>query len=997
MPLWARVPLAAGGRTAVLADGRAARFSATRAPRNSAQTQCPIATITSSDVAIGSSAPAAAVENQLAEQMSIKFFSGLQDLLGLYDASIASTSHSTAHIPPSNGLFSPAAAGSSSLPRRKSAGEHNHALSTSDDDVQINKCSHDRKVRFDDEQLISGYCEASAPAFASVGETQCAGCKEGPDVEEILKCYRRSCQKLGIPTIASVERQIERLQQSSCIRQEVFSLKGERVSAAQMEALEEVFRRVQFDTVDFEYTFLDDDAAVALSEMLEFYESAHKLNLSFNKQITIRGWTDVFKAVKNSNSLQMLNLRYTSLSEKSLAALCRMLRGTPQPVLGCLHLENVNLFGRNLYSLVCALKFNTVLKELYLGENSIQSGDGAHLYQLILNNFTIQMIDLRNNQLGDGGISKICEALRNPEVVKKSSLMALVLWNNRITAGGMDSVAAALCENPHLETLNIGSNPLSETGVQRLRPALGGNGSGLRRLGLQNTQMTCQSAILLAECLADNSTLIRVDLRDNPGIGSAGLLAIHSAMKINGSITLLNLDQSCVVATNVKEDFRRYYEDIKRYCERNKLAAQQKMDGSPEVPTVESALKSDEPDGGEETTPSIDTPAGFVATNDVDLSPSHCQRPLSTLTGCSRAKTKFMRSSSLTCAETVADIHERIQVMGGSCHSLDETDTDSTKTIKKTSASTHGSVGLAEWGSLPALSQANEATKPVVRKLRRFSVSPSSSTFDVSTASGKPANSSIQQISIRPSSLVIGIPNQITMNEGPLSAPVHSSCLSESAVGWPSYSEKVTIRRNPEKERDNEEKTVITEQQNTDTEKESAHSEHVVSFEHSGLQTRVDFFKSNTCSNEEVTSRNPAQDNSSRSSSEEQRISAEEDVKRDVRIVIADLINYVVYEETSTIERKRSLLLQATVFSDRELGILKGQTVESSPQGRNVVTPSRMVNIAEEVAEETEEMVVSGVVRSLVREVLRREKEELRNTLDRRRRRAGTTTASTAV
>lgn len=63
-----------------------------------------------------------------------------------------------------------------------------------------------------------------------------------------------------------------------------------------------------------------------------------------------------------SNSLHMLNLRYTSLSEKALSALCRVLRGTPQPVLGCLHLENVNLYGKNLYSLVCALKFNTMLK-----------------------------------------------------------------------------------------------------------------------------------------------------------------------------------------------------------------------------------------------------------------------------------------------------------------------------------------------------------------------------------------------------------------------------------------------------------------------------------------------------------------------------------------------------------------------------------------------------------------------------------------------------------
>lgn len=51
----------------------------------------------------------------------------------------------------------------------------------------------------------------------------------------------------------------QRLPRSSCSRQEVFSVKGERITAAQMEALEEVFRRVQFDTLDFEYTFLDDD------------------------------------------------------------------------------------------------------------------------------------------------------------------------------------------------------------------------------------------------------------------------------------------------------------------------------------------------------------------------------------------------------------------------------------------------------------------------------------------------------------------------------------------------------------------------------------------------------------------------------------------------------------------------------------------------------------------------------------------------------------------
>ncbi|RCN26032.1 hypothetical protein ANCCAN_28248 [Ancylostoma caninum] len=138
------------------------------------------------------------------------------------------------------------------------------------------------------------------------------------------------------------------------------------------------------------------------------------------------------------------------------------------------------------------------------------------------------------------------------------------------------------------------------------------------------------------------------------------------------------------------------------------------------------------------------------------------------------------------------------------------------------------------------------------------------------------------------------------------------------------------------------------------------------------------------------------QESDSRASSEEPRVPSEEDIMKDVRVVIADLVNYVVYEETSTIERKRSLLLQTTAFSDRELGSLRG-VLEESPQGKNVITPSRMVNIAEEVAEETDEMVVSAVIRSLIREVLKREKEELRNTLDRRRRRTGVTTSSSST
>ncbi|VDN28621.1 unnamed protein product [Gongylonema pulchrum] len=140
--------------------------------------------------------------------------------------------------------------------------------------------------------------------------------------------------------------------------------------------------------------------------------------------------------------MQYLNLRYTSLSDRAIPVLARTLRS--QPSLTILHLENVSLAGRNLILVGCALKTNTVLRELYLGDNNLQAADGAHIYQLIISNVSIQLLDLRNNQLQDGGLRHICDALKHRDTTKHSALSALVLWNNRITSAGLEALAQAL-------------------------------------------------------------------------------------------------------------------------------------------------------------------------------------------------------------------------------------------------------------------------------------------------------------------------------------------------------------------------------------------------------------------------------------------------------------------------------------------------------------------------------------------------------------------------
>ncbi|KAM9631697.1 uncharacterized protein ACIGJ3_017102 [Trichechus inunguis] len=65
---------------------------------------------------------------------------------------------------------------------------------------------------------------------------------------------------------------------------------GEKLDYKTCEALEEVFKRLQFRVMDLEQTNLDEDGASALFDMIEYYDSATHLNISFNKHIGTRGW-----------------------------------------------------------------------------------------------------------------------------------------------------------------------------------------------------------------------------------------------------------------------------------------------------------------------------------------------------------------------------------------------------------------------------------------------------------------------------------------------------------------------------------------------------------------------------------------------------------------------------------------------------------------------------------------------------------------------------------
>lgn len=418
-----------------------------------------------------------------------------------------------------------------------------------------------KRVTFpSDDDIVSGAVEPKDPWRHAQNVT----------VEEILSAYKQGCQKLNCKPIPKVLKQIQELKDLTQ-RNDCLDLKGEKLDYKACEALEEILKRVQFKVLDLEQTNLDEDGASALFDMIEYYESATHLNISFNKHIGTRGWQAAAHMMRKTSSLQYLEARNTPLLDHSAPFVARALRISGS--LAVLHLENAGLSGRPLMLLATALKMNMNLRELYLADNKLNGlQDSAQLGNLLKFNCNIQILDLRNNHILDSGLAYICEGLKE----QRKGLVTLVLWNNQLTHNGMGSLAAALPCTQSLETLNLGHNSVGNEGVHKLKDGLIANRSVLR-LGLASTKLSCEGAVAVAEFIAESPRLLRLDLRENE-IKTGGLMALSLALKVNGSLLRLDLDREPKKETvkSFIETQRALLSEIQNGCKRNFILAKEK-------------------------------------------------------------------------------------------------------------------------------------------------------------------------------------------------------------------------------------------------------------------------------------------------------------------------------------------------------------------------------------------------------------------------------------
>ncbi|KAK2843043.1 hypothetical protein Q7C36_011258 [Tachysurus vachellii] len=392
-----------------------------------------------------------------------------------------------------------------------------------------------------DEEMVSG--------FAEIKDARQDG--DSRTLTDIILAYEQSCIK---HRVAPHPKTLDQIKEITCLsnRARCLDLQGVRLDYRSCESLEEILKSVRFNLINLQGADLEENGASSLMDMISYYESATHLDVSCNKSMGVSGWQALSRLLKqagytldgvpthhraHTHSHSLTQSHATDIfPEMPINLPCIALLSSR---LTELHLENTRLSGRPLFTLVCSLKKNIALQELYLCDNELNSfNDSMQLGELLKHNRTLRTLDLSNNAISDSGLEELCDGLR----VQKSGLRTLVLHNNQITHRGMTHLGSVLPLLRTLETLDLSSNDLEDKGLHALKEALICNRSILR-LNLASVRITCEGAVVLAEFLAESRFLQTLDVRWNHVL-TGGLMAFALALKLNCTLVHLDLDQN---------------------------------------------------------------------------------------------------------------------------------------------------------------------------------------------------------------------------------------------------------------------------------------------------------------------------------------------------------------------------------------------------------------------------------------------------------------------
>ncbi|KAG1448379.1 hypothetical protein G6F56_008959 [Rhizopus delemar] len=389
---------------------------------------------------------------------------------------------------------------------------------------------------------------------------------------QLLSLYELVCKNKQEPTIdAFVSTLIMQPQATFLTR---LDLSGQLLTKQSVSPLADIMS-IDFGIQELNLTNcgLEDDAVKILMHSLLENDRVKYLNLANNHKLTISAIKYISVYIKGSHKLFTLDLSLNQLDKRAA-----------QYLFAATTTSSVSRLIMN----GCGLRTNAQLEVLVSG----------------IKKSRIQHLSLHQNRIGHQGALSLGVMLRDYENNLGGSLESLELDGNDLNTG-IQYIAQALKRNQNLRTLSVrqckldakgcvligealakkldlGNNPSicvqSLEGPVALKQALLVNRS-LKDLGLIDTGMTTEAVIAIAESLAENKSLTRLDLSKNPLIDIAGMMAIAVSIRLNHSITFIDIN----ILTN-DEEMLQIHHDMLAICTRNSQEAKEKLDTEKDEP-----------------------------------------------------------------------------------------------------------------------------------------------------------------------------------------------------------------------------------------------------------------------------------------------------------------------------------------------------------------------------------------------------------------------------
>ncbi|OJW71122.1 MAG: hypothetical protein BGO68_04730 [Candidatus Amoebophilus sp. 36-38] len=224
---------------------------------------------------------------------------------------------------------------------------------------------------------------------------------------------------------------------------------------------------------------LYDDQLGFLAEALEKHPHIKSLNLA-NNQLTLRGINRLLTALPQLRMLEVLNLSDNILTNQGISFLPFLMNALKDSILKTLNLSNTGLTANKAQALIATFSTITLSQLPWLEE-----------------------LDLSDNEQLSGGVIEIVEACPN--------LKRLYLSNTDLTANEVQALTTTLSQIPQLEELDLSNNrQLSGSVIEIVKVC-----PNLKRLYLCNIDLTANEAQALTTILPQLSQLKLLDLSDN--------------------------------------------------------------------------------------------------------------------------------------------------------------------------------------------------------------------------------------------------------------------------------------------------------------------------------------------------------------------------------------------------------------------------------------------------------------------------------------------------